>query len=184
MEKLPVSLDVLVEFCWHLRQQYPDPKKCGWPAVRSKKTSQHWKDIAIAYGWALDPALPWEQEFEEYSSLLRAALQAHAWGPEAEVFPSAAFINKAAKQLYKAHRQNAEIDRQRQERAEQDKLRPAGGSDIQHRCMRLLNYRGIGQVNPNNPYANRMDEILEWAKAEGLPTEPIQSKSVLREGVL
>ena len=132
------ELDVLVEFCFFLRQQYPDPRICGWPAVHIKeKNSQRWKDIAITYGWALDPALPWMQEFEEHGSLLRAALQAHAWGPEAEVFPSAAFINKAAKLLYKAHTEIAESERQRQKRAEEDKQRPVGGSDIMWRCTRL-----------------------------------------------
>ena len=179
MEKLPVPLIVLKAFCWHIRCQHPEARDCSWPAVRSEKTEASWDDIAANYGWALNPSLPWMEEFEEYSTLLKAALQAHNWGPEAAKFPTPARINDAAQQLCNAHRQGIEQRQQRQERTQWDK-ESAGGCDVMWRCTRLLAYRGIISLNKDNPYAERMDEVLEWAEEQGLPTEPLPASSVLK----
>ena len=183
MDKLPIPLDVLVEFCWHIRCQRPDKDKCAWPAIRSDKTQQIWNEIATNYGWALDPHLPWMEEYEDYKTLLGVALKTHNWGPDAEEFPNAIFINKAARILHKNRQEHKEMDRKVRERQMEDDQRPED-RDTYWRCTRLMAYRGIIPLTKNNPYADRMEEVLEWARQQDLETEPVPQSSFLRGGVI
>lgn len=173
---LPIPLEVLVSLCIHLRQQYPDPKKCTWPAYYTENIAHRWEQIAQSYGEALDPDLPWMEEFEGEKTLLRAALQAHTWGPAADEFPSAIHINQAARSMWKAHQDEvAKLSRQMAPE-------PQGGSDVRWKCTRLLAYKFGRDPDPVNPYANRLDEVLAWAEQQGINTDKISSTAPMRIG--
>ena len=177
---LPVPMEVLKEFCWFIRCQHPEND--NWPSVRSEKTEQAWNDIAANFGWALDPYLPWMDEFEGESSLLRAALDSHNYGHRKKEFPIPAILNENAQQLWRAHCEALDIVKRKEELEKEKEVQKQGGSDVMWRCNRLLAHRGIMPLNPDNPYAERMDEILTWAQMKGLPTKPLPKKHFLRCG--
>ena len=152
-------IERMIKFVWHIHNQHPG--HTGWPHAQTEATAPRWEEIARQYADGLDDAYDWQAAHGPHPTLLHAAFAFHKRSPSASAFPTAFLINDSARAILLLEKEKAEKEKP---------LPPSEMSDIGWRCCRLLAHRGLFKCNPDNPYANRLDEVLAWAVAEGLDT--------------